>query len=45
VEGDPSKRARTHTQAWARYKGASGKVSGRSPRDIVAGQPRKLSCS
>jgi hypothetical protein len=42
VEGDLSKTARAHcqTQAWA-----SGKVPGRSLRDTVAGQPRKISCS
>jgi hypothetical protein len=46
MEGDPSKRATAHchTQAWARYRGASGKVSGRSLRDTVAGQPRMINC-
>jgi hypothetical protein len=46
VEGDSRKRARAHchTQAWPRYDiGASGKVPGRSLKDIVAGHPRKRS--
>jgi hypothetical protein len=45
-ESNPRKRARVqcHTQAWTRYRGLVEKYQEGHLRDIVAGQPRKISC-